>query len=84
MFGLYDYGEKWKGQPLIERRILCFGNDKKGAKKVLENYLGDLVEIRVYRARGRKQIQPFTESYQTRTRPKNKKSLQKAKEGGIE
>ena len=59
MWGHYDTGIEWMGERTIERRVLCFSGDdvalQHGEAPDDSKYA---LEIRVYRAKGRKQIVP--------------------------
>jgi hypothetical protein len=58
MFGLYDAGENRKGRSCIERRAFSFADDdirKIGAGVSAEE---DMMEVRVFRSKGRKRIRP--------------------------
>ena len=60
MFGLYCAGESWLGKPGIEKRVFCFAGEGYGTGQVNggRDRLGDVMEVRVYRAKGRKRIWP--------------------------
>ena len=62
MFGLYDSGESWMGESGVERRILCFGRGAKPGENMAAD-LEDIMEIKIYRARGRKRIKPRVDDF---------------------
>lgn len=79
MFALYDSGKTRNGLPEFERRVLCFGSGDGDSK----NSLGDVMEMRVYRSRGRKRIQPVLESFLDPFSGINQKNSKKTNEAGI-
>ena len=62
MFALYDSGETWMGESGIERRVLCFNTPKKNENPVLDDW-SNLMEIKIYRAKGRQRIRPLIEDF---------------------
>lgn len=56
MFGLYESEAKREGESGIQKRMLCFGDEFEGSDD-------DILEIKVYRCRGRRPCSPVTESY---------------------
>lgn len=63
MFAMSDSGQSWKGQPVIERRAMCFESPEEAASPVhASNSFEDVMELKVYRSKGRKRIQPILES----------------------
>lgn len=56
MWALDDTGVRWMGERAIERRVLCFGPDEDAIVKPdkVEDDLAQVMEVRVYRAKGRK------------------------------
>ncbi|KAI9796963.1 MAG: hypothetical protein M1833_005909 [Piccolia ochrophora] len=46
MFGLFDGGQDWTGEQCVERHVLCFGDGQQQARE-------DIIEVRVFRAKGR-------------------------------
>lgn len=54
MLGLYCTSENRLSNPAIEKRVFCFASEDSSSR----NRLGDVMEVRVYRARGRKRIWP--------------------------
>ncbi len=62
MFALSDAGETWMGRPIIERRAICFVSQKEAASITHDSScFEDVMELRVYRSKGRKRIQPELE-----------------------
>ncbi|KAI4188182.1 MAG: hypothetical protein L6R41_002307 [Letrouitia leprolyta] len=92
MYGLYDSGERWMGEPGLDARAFSFANDVT-THRSMNSTLGQVMEVRVYRARGRKRAKPKLEDFQTviaRSRnqsqnlqPKNSRSQPRNIEGGI-
>ena len=65
MFGLYKSGKVFDGRRYLEQRVLCFASD--GAPESPAEgsaSLGPLMEVRVYRSKGRKRIMPEAEQYE--------------------
>lgn len=56
MFGLYKSEAKREGESGIQKRILCFREGHEGSDD-------DILEIKVYRCRGRRPRSPILESY---------------------
>ena len=67
MFGLYDsvQGRDFIRQALIERRVLCFSPEAVDTGKFASDNLGDVMEIKVFRSKGRKRISPDIQEYQS-------------------
>lgn len=59
MFALYESNETRIGKPAPERRVLCFGSESGSPK----SGFGDVMELRVYRSKGRKKTQPIVEPF---------------------
>ncbi|KAL9602815.1 MAG: hypothetical protein Q9179_002417 [Wetmoreana sp. 5 TL-2023] len=57
MYGLYDSGERWMGEPGVDVMGFSFASDAV-TQDSTNNMLGRAMEVRVYRARGRKRITP--------------------------
>ncbi|KAL9639943.1 MAG: hypothetical protein Q9164_000612, partial [Protoblastenia rupestris] len=57
MFGLYDTGITRGKKPVIEHRVLCF-TPLRAEDDVAPNSLSNVMEIRVFRAKGRKRVSP--------------------------
>lgn len=63
MFAMSDSGQSWMGQPVIERRAMCFVGPEEAASAVhASNSFEDVMELKVYRSKGRKRIQHILES----------------------
>lgn len=63
MFAMSDSSQSWMGQPVIERRAMCFMSPEEAASAVhASNSFEDVMELKVYRSKGRKRIQPILES----------------------
>lgn len=56
MFGLYESEVKKEGESEIQKRVLCFRDGHEGSDD-------DILEIKVYRCRGRRPCSPILESY---------------------
>lgn len=63
MYGLFDSGERWMGEPGIDARAFSFAS-KATSYRSTNNTLGQVLEVRVYRSRGRKRIRPELEDFQ--------------------
>ncbi|KAI9837440.1 MAG: hypothetical protein M1837_002962 [Sclerophora amabilis] len=68
MFGLFDAGEDWMGVRKVEKRVMCFS----GANTRGVGTSGSL-EVRVFRAKGRKRCEPVLEELNGR-RPGRRKA----------
>ena len=64
MFGLFkpDRSSGLLKGALLQRRVLCFGTDITGLDNRALDHLSDVMEIKVFRSKGRKRIKP---DYQT-------------------
>lgn len=63
MFAMSDSIQSWMGHPDIERRAMCFVSPEEAANTVhASNSFEDFMELKVYRSKGRKRIQPILES----------------------
>ncbi|KAL8798737.1 MAG: hypothetical protein Q9182_006424 [Xanthomendoza sp. 2 TL-2023] len=62
MYGLFDSGDRWRGVPDVAARAFTFASDST-TQQARNNTLGQVMEIRVYRARGRKRIKPNLEHF---------------------
>lgn len=67
MFGLYDSGDCWMGETGVERRILCFGRGAKPGENTAVDQ-NDVMEIKIYRAKGRMRIKARVDKIQDATR----------------
>ena len=85
MFGLFDSGETFFGQPAIEKRLLCFSNENGKLPDLSFNNLQDVMEIEVFRSKGRQRIPPELLYYKNVAAAKDstKKSPQQHGAGGI-
>lgn len=63
MYGLYDSGERWMGEPGIDARVFSFASEAT-TNRPMNNTLGQVMEVRVYRARGRKRTKPDLKNFQ--------------------
>ncbi|KAL8854846.1 MAG: hypothetical protein Q9221_000352 [Calogaya cf. arnoldii] len=62
MYGLYDSGYRWMGVPDVAARAFTFANDAT-TQQSMSNAHAQVMEIKVYRARGRKRIRPKLEGF---------------------
>lgn len=67
MFGLYKsvQGQGFIRQAFIERRVLCFSPEAVDTGKFASDNLRDVMEIKVFRSKGRKRISPDIQEYQS-------------------
>ncbi|KAL8826378.1 MAG: hypothetical protein Q9191_003836 [Dirinaria sp. TL-2023a] len=77
MFAFYDSGEECMGEPAVERRVLCFNAPKKKENLLLDDR-GDLMEIKIYRAKARQRIRPLMEELRHLADPANDTKGRKA------
>ena len=63
MFGLYDAGPTPFKDNQIERRVLCFGPDRGHGDKSSMDNLDDVMEIKVFRSKGRRRAAPAIEEF---------------------
>ena len=67
MFGLFD-STRIDGnvrRSFYERRVLCFTSEAETVQNGVSDSLSGLMEIKVFRSKGRKRIIPETQSYQS-------------------
>lgn len=89
MFGIFDssVGGANVKQSMIERRVLCFAPDAEagGIGQMEWNNLNEVMEIRVFRSKGRKRVEPVLQEYQSRPGVPHvdKKGAQQTAKGGI-
>lgn len=87
MFGLFasSVGGANVKQSMIERRVLCFAPETGDIAKFGSDNLGEVMEIKVFRSKGRKRVQPDLQEYQSRpgTLHFDKKGAQQQAKGGI-
>ena len=55
MFGMFDVGRDDNGRRVVEKRVFCFGREEDGEAR-------GVLELRVFRAQGRKRIEKALES----------------------
>lgn len=80
MFAMSDSSQRWMGQPVIERRAMCFVSPEEAASAVhASNSFEDVMEMKVYRSKGRKRIQPILENLGLASNGSNK-TLQRSSE----
>lgn len=63
MFGLYDSAAYGMGETGVERRILCFGRGAKSDENTAVDQ-DEVMEIKIYRAKGRMRIKPRVDNLQ--------------------
>lgn len=61
MFGLFNTGKIFSSQRAVEKRVLCFASNDGNAQHNTVESLGDVMEIRVFRSKGRKRVRPTIE-----------------------
>lgn len=89
MFGLFDssVGGANVKQSMIERRVLCFAPDAgdDGNGKFMPDNLNEVMEITVFRSKGRKRVEPALQEYQSQPGMPHvdKKGAQQQAKGGI-
>ena len=57
MFAMFESGEISMGNPVLERRALSFGTETASAAEA------NFMEIKVYRSKGRKRIEPRVQDF---------------------
>ncbi|KAL9101786.1 MAG: hypothetical protein Q9163_002982 [Psora crenata] len=65
MFGLYDTGFTKGNKPVVERRALCFA-DAGGHADGPPGSLSNVMEVRVFRSKGRKRVSPELKCFRER------------------
>lgn len=78
MFAMFDTGEIDKDQALLERRALSFGVETVNATDT------KFMEIKVYRSKGRKRIQPQVRGFRETLGPGVKNNIPSGDEEGIQ
>ena len=58
MFGLFDSEQSWLGDHGIEKRVFCFAREHRSARRMRSDNLGDVMELKVYRSKGRQRTAP--------------------------
>ncbi|KAL8709148.1 MAG: hypothetical protein Q9220_006028 [cf. Caloplaca sp. 1 TL-2023] len=71
MYGLFDSGERWQGETGVAVRAFGFARDST-TQRSSSNALGQVMEIKVYRAWGRKRIRPELEEFHALVARSNK------------
>ena len=87
VFGLFDASPSPFQKAPIRRRVLCFGPETENGNKHASNNLGDVIEVRVFRSKGRKRIKPeFNDSLSATGKQQDDKgkSQQRLSGNGIE
>ena len=87
MFGLFDSGKTSPKRPVLQRRALCFAaEDDDDAAKYAADNLDQVMEVRVFRSRGRKRIRPEIGEYVESERKQANDQRQAGQQtgGGIE
>lgn len=57
MFGLFESEQSWFGECGVEKRAFCFAREDGSIRRPVHN-LGDVMEVRVYRSKGRRKTEP--------------------------
>lgn len=87
MFGIFDstQGSGTLRQSLFERRVLCFSPEVETAQSEVPDSLSDVMEIKVFRSKGRKSIVPELQEYQSSPGVQHidKKGTQRQADDGI-
>lgn len=93
MYGLFDSGDRWMSMPYVAARAFTFATDAT-TQQAMSNTLGQAMEIKVYRARGRKRVKPDLEDFRAvlarsgnqapTLQSKSNKSQSKTIKGGIQ
>ncbi len=67
MFGLFkpSHTSGLAKEATLQRRVLCFGPDIGGLDNRALDNLGDVMEIKVFRSKGRKRIKPDVQKLQS-------------------
>ncbi|KAL8667318.1 MAG: hypothetical protein Q9202_000892 [Teloschistes flavicans] len=89
MYALFDSGELWMGEPTVDAIAFGFMSDTTNPNST-NGMLGHAMEVRVYRARGRRRIKPDLEDARTvlgkqsqSSRPSGSKLVPQAVKGGV-
>ena len=87
MFGLFTPGRSsgLAKETTLQRRVLCFGPDIAETNNSGADNLGDVMEIKVFRSRGRRRVKPDVQTLQSTGIPQNidRKRSQQQAAGGI-
>ena len=73
MIARYDSGLSWEGESTVERRMMCFSGSENP---------NDVMEIKVYRAKGRQRITPQLQDYRD-VIPNNEGETSRSRFNGI-
>lgn len=67
MFGIFNSGQIYENNPksFFERRVLCFSPVGGSVQSKVLDSLNDVIEIKVFRSKGRKRIRPELVKYQS-------------------
>lgn len=87
MFGLFDSTQR-RGtlrQSFFERRVLCFSPEAETGQSEIPDSLSDVMEVKVFRSKGRKRIEPELQEYQSSpgAQHNDKKGTQRQAVNGI-
>lgn len=77
MFALYDSGENWLGESGVERRAFRFDTASKNEELISDDW-SNVMEIKIYRAKGRHRIRPLMNDFHDLTDCVNDTKGQKA------
>ena len=87
MFGVFDSTQVHENVPhsYFERRVLCFSPEAGTVQSKVPDSLNDVMEIKVFRSKGRKRIHPELREYQSSAgmRHSDKKGTQRRADDGI-
>lgn len=83
MFGLFSPGPRAFKHSLVERRALFFGTHDERVDTLTLDSLNDVMEIKVFRSRGRRRIDPEVQDFHELSGEANSKSQQHATGSGL-
>lgn len=83
MFGLFSPGPSPFKHSLVERRVLFFGPDREHDDNLTLDSQNDVMEIKVFRSKGRKRIAPEVQDFHSLPGNANSKSQQHSTESGL-
>ena len=87
MFGIFDSTQIFGSvrQSFFERRVLCFSHEAETVQSEVPDSLSGLMEIKVFRSKGRKRIEPELQEYQSSlgVQHSDKKGTQRQADDGI-
>ena len=63
MFGLFASQGVDKGKGSVEKRVLCFSSQDASEQSTGSDPLGDVLEVKVYRSKGRKRIKSQVQDF---------------------